>query len=107
ASLPAGRVYLRPGPLMAGSDMVYAAVEGRASHAARPHEGVDAVVLAAHAVLACQNIVARRISPLDAGVVTIGTIQGGVAPNVVAERVELRGTIRYFRSEEHTSELQS
>src|SRR5690606_15999283 len=99
ASLPAGRVYLRPGPLMAGSDMVYAAVEGRASHAARPHEGVDAVVLAAHAVLACQNIVARRISPLDAGVVTIGTIQGGVAPNVVAERVELRGTIRYF--EEH------
>lgn len=99
AHLPAGRVYLRPGSLMAGSDLLYATVEGRSAHAARPHEGVDALVLAAHAVLACQSIVARRISPLDAGVLTIGTIEGGVAPNVLAERVELRGTIRYF--EEH------
>src|SRR5690606_15483717 len=58
--------------------------------------GVDAVVLASHVVLACQNAVSRRIDPISAGVLTIGRIEGGVAENVVADRVRLEGTIRYF-----------
>ncbi len=96
AHLPAGKVYLRGGPLMAGSDTLRAQVHGTCAHAARPNEGLDALVLAAHVVLACQNGVARRISPFDEGVLTIGTIRGGVAENVIAERVDLGGTIRYF-----------
>ncbi len=96
AHLPAGKLYLLPGPMMAGTDTIIGEVRGRSSHAARPEEGIDAVVLAAHVVLACQNGVARRISPVDQGVVTIGRIEGGVAENVLAERVCLRGTIRYF-----------
>lgn len=54
------------------------------------------MVLASHVVLACQNAVSRRIDPISAGVLTIGRIEGGVAENVVADRVRLEGTIRYF-----------
>jgi amidohydrolase len=96
AHLAAGRAYVSAGPVMAGSDTFDVTVEGRSAHAARPHEGIDAIVLAAHTVLACQNAVARRLAPADEGVLTIGTVHGGVAENVLAERVVLRGTIRYF-----------
>jgi amidohydrolase len=94
--LPAGKVFTREGGIMAGSDTFTAEILGSASHGARPDRGVDAVVLAAHAVLAAQNGVARRLSPMDAGVLTFGTIGGGTAENVIAERVVLDGTLRYF-----------
>ncbi|MBI4408548.1 MAG: amidohydrolase [Gemmatimonadetes bacterium] len=94
--LPAGKVYVSAGPIMAGADSFTATVRGVSAHAGRPHEGVDALVLAAHAVVACQSAVARRISPRAAGVLSIGTVHGGVAENVVAERVVLQGTLRYF-----------
>ncbi len=96
AHLKSGIAHVSAGPIMAGSDVFTAAVAGRSAHAARPHEGVDAVVLAAHAVLAAQNAVARRIAPADQGVLTIGMIRGGTAENVIAERVFLRGTLRYY-----------
>ena len=81
---------------MAGSDTFTAHVLGESSHGARPEEGIDAVVLAAHVVLAAQNAVARRISPMQQGVLTLGTIRGGSAENVIADRVSLEGTLRYF-----------
>ena len=96
AHLPSGKLFARSGPIMAGTDSFVATVRGVSAHAARPHEGVDAVVLASHVVLACQNAVSRRIDPISAGVLTIGRIEGGVAENVVADRVRLEGTIRYF-----------
>ena len=96
AHLPSGKLFTRSGPIMAGTDSFVATVRGVSAHAARPHEGVDAVVLASHVVLACQNAVSRRIDPVSAGVLTIGRIEGGVAENVVADRVRLEGTIRYF-----------
>ncbi len=99
AHLASGKFFMRAGPMMAGSDTFSAAVLGKSSHAARPQEGVDAVVLAAHTVLACQNAVARRISPFHQGVLTIGTINGGTAENVIADRVTLRGTLRYFEQD--------
>ncbi|TVP79584.1 MAG: amidohydrolase, partial [Gemmatimonadales bacterium] len=94
--LPRGRVVLEPGPFFAGSDELFATVRGRSSHAARPHEGVDAVVLAAHVVTAAQQVVARRLSPTDTGVLTFGKIHGGTAQNIIADRVRLEGTLRYF-----------
>jgi amidohydrolase len=99
AYLPAGSVHISPGPIMAGSDRFTATVYGHSAHAARPQEGIDAIVLAAHAVLACQSGVARNIAPDDDGVLTIGTVAGGSAENVVADRVTLRGTLRYYREE--------
>jgi amidohydrolase len=97
AHLPFGGVHISDGPIMAGSDLFTATVHGRSSHAGRPHEGVDAILLAAHAVVACQAGVARRTSPHEEGVLSIGTIQGGVAENVLAESVTVRGTIRYYQ----------
>lgn len=96
AHLPSGKVFVKDGPIMAGSDELHVVVRGRSSHAALPHEGVDAIVLAAQGVLAAQQIVSRRLSPMENGVVTIGQIQGGVATNVVADEVTLKGTLRYF-----------
>ncbi|MBR9988820.1 MAG: amidohydrolase [Gemmatimonadetes bacterium] len=99
AHLPLGQAFISPGAIMAGSDLFTATVRGRSSHAGRPHEGTDAIVLAAHAVLACQLGTARRISPHDEGTLSIGTIRGGFAENVLAESVALRGTIRYYRDD--------
>src|SRR5690606_6054250 len=80
-----------------GSDIFRATIRGRSSHAGRPHEGIDAIVLAAHAILACHTGTARRISPHDEGTLAIGTVHGGSAENVLADSVSLRGTIRWFR----------
>ncbi|HUG40726.1 MAG TPA: M20 family metallopeptidase [Longimicrobiales bacterium] len=94
--LPAGKIFTREGAIMAGSDTFTAHVIGESSHGARPEEGVDALVLAAHVILAAQLGVARRISPMQQGVLTIGTVRGGAAENVIADRVSMDGTLRYF-----------
>ena len=94
--LPAGVVHLSEGPIMAGSDVFTALIEGRGAHAGRPHEGIDAVVLAAHAIIAAQNAVARRIPPSENAVLSIGMVRAGTAENVIADRAWLRGTVRYF-----------
>ncbi len=99
AHLPSGAVILDPGPFFAGSDEIRVTVRGRSSHAARPHDGVDAIVLAALGVTAAQQVVSRHLPPSATGVLTFGTIHGGVAQNVIADRVELAGTLRYFRPE--------
>jgi IAA-amino acid hydrolase len=102
AHLPSGKVFVKDGPIMAGSDDFRVVVRGRSAHAAMPHEGLDALVMAAQGVLAAQQIVSRRISPMENGVLTFGQIHGGVATNVVADEVTLRGTLRYFLEEVRT-----
>jgi amidohydrolase len=94
--LPSGLVHIGDGAIMAGADIFTAAIAGRSAHAARPHDGIDAVVLAAYAVVAAQNAVARRIAPAEQGVLTIGMLRAGTAENVIADRAWLRGTVRYF-----------
>lgn len=96
AHLPAGRVYVREGAFMAGSDRFRVTVHGSAAHAGRPQDGVDAILLASQAVAACHAGVARGLSPFASGVLSIGTIEGGQAENIIADRVELSGTIRYY-----------
>ena len=97
--LPSGKLFIAEGSIMAGSEEIRVEVRGRSAHAAHPEQGVDALVLAAQGVLASQQAVARTISPMDSGVVTFGTIHGGVANNVLADSVKLHGTLRYFRDE--------
>jgi amidohydrolase len=99
SELERGQVGFRAGPLMAAADRFVATVRGRAAHAAYPHRGVDAIVLAAQVVLAIQTVVSRRLSPMDHGVITVGVIQGGVRSNVVADEVRMEGTIRSFTPE--------
>jgi amidohydrolase len=98
-TLPAGRVGVRAGIAWAAADKVALTFRGRSSHGALPHLGVDAITMAAYAVAAIQNIVAREVSPVEPAVVSFGTIHGGVAFNIVAESVELTGTLRTFRED--------
>ncbi len=94
--MPVGLVGVREGPIMAASDRIKITIEGQGGHGAMPHHAVDAIATAAQVVTTLQTIVSRRVSPLQAGVVTIGTIHGGYASNIIADRVEMQGTVRSF-----------
>lgn len=95
--LPVGRVGLNRGALMAAVDEFEIYVEGRGGHGAAPHETSDPIVAAARIVEAVQTIVSREVSPLDSAVVTIASVHGGDAFNVIPSDVRLTGTARWFR----------
>jgi amidohydrolase len=97
--LPSGVVGVVDGPQMAGSQEFGITITGRGGHAAMPHETVDALLTASHVVTALQSIVSRNLSPLESGVVTVGSLHSGTAMNVIAESAVLEGTIRAFRTE--------
>ena len=98
--LPAGRVALRPGAMMASVAWIYVRVLGRAAHGAFPHQGVDAIVAAAHAVTQFQALISRGRDPGEKSVLTIGKVCGGVRSNVIAEAVDMEGTVRAFSERE-------
>lgn len=89
-----GQVVADAGPLAASADTFEIAIVGQGAHAARPHEARDPIVAAAAIVTGIQTIVARRLNPATPGVVTVGSISAGNAPNVIPDRAHLRGTIR-------------
>ena len=93
---PLGRVVVQEGPLLAAADEFELTITGRGSHGAMPHEGVDAIVVTGQVISALQTVVSRSIDPVHTAVLTIGTIQGGQAFNILAEQVVMRGTIRTF-----------
>jgi amidohydrolase len=92
--LETGTIGITPGPVNASTDEFYLTVHGKGGHGAYPHSAVDPVVASAAIVLALQNIAAREIDPLQSAVVTIGTIRGGYRNNVIADEVDLSGTLR-------------
>ncbi len=94
--LPVGCVALRPGPIMADSASVHIKILGKASHGALPHQGVDAIHAAAQAIVQFQSLISRLKDPSEKAVLSIGTIRGGVRLNVIAEEVEMEGTVRSF-----------
>lgn len=94
-----GKVAMPDGPSMAAADRLEIVVRGRGTHGAHPHQGIDPIVAAAQIITALQTIVARNIDPLDQGVVTVGSIHGGSAANIIPDTVELKGTIRAFKEE--------
>ena len=94
--LPVGTLGVKAGPLMAAVDRLRIVVHGRGGHGGRPQASADPVVAAAQIVTALQTIVARECNPVQAAVVTIGSIHGGEAFNVIPDDVTLLGTIRTF-----------
>ena len=92
--LPVGDMDTRPGCLNGSTDDVNITVRGVTGHAARPNEGVDAIVCAAQIVCALQTVISRSASPLQPAVLSLGVIRGGEAPNIICDRVTLRGTLR-------------
>lgn len=89
-----GEVVAEEGALAASSDTFAVTIRGRGAHGARPHEADDPIVGAAALVGAVQTIVSRRLDPGVAGVITVGTINAGSAPNVIPDEARLGGTIR-------------
>jgi hippurate hydrolase len=89
-----GQVVADVGPLAASADTFEIEMVGQGAHAARPHEARDPIVAAAALITAIQTIVARKLNPATPGVVTVGQIAAGNAPNVIPDRASLRGTIR-------------
>ena len=95
----AGTIHTRPGPIMAAGDMVEVTIRGKGGHGAAPHMANDPLVLQAHFMLAVQNIVSRRLDPLESGVISLAKIRGGEANNVIPESVTISGTMRSFTPE--------
>ena len=91
---PVGTIATRVGADSAASDRFFIAIEGKASHASQPQNGIDAIAVSAQVISALQSIVARNVAPLKSAVVTIGKISGGDRYNVLAGRVEMEGTCR-------------
>ena len=98
--LPAGRVAVTPGTLFGSADQFRLVVRGRGGHGGMPHGAIDPVIAAAQVVMALQTIVSRETSPFSPAVITVGSVSGGTAPNVIAEEVVLRGTVRAVEAEE-------
>jgi amidohydrolase len=92
--MPVGEFGIRSGPMMASTDSVVIKIEGKGSHAAWPHFGVDPVLVGAQIVNALQSIVARNVDPLEAAVISICVFQAGQADNVMPQTATLRGTVR-------------
>jgi len=92
--MPVGAFGIRPGPMMAAADYITIDIEGVGGHAARPHLGVDTVLVGAHIITAVQSIVSRNVDPLKSAVVSITMVQAGNTDNVIPQTVRLRGTAR-------------
>jgi hippurate hydrolase len=99
ATLPAGEIHLRPGPMMAAADVLQVTVRGRGGHASAPHDALDPVPAAAAMVGALQTAVTRRLDAHQPAVLTIAHLVAGTTNNIIPESAFLEGTLRTFSAE--------
>jgi len=92
--MPVGQFGIRAGPVMAATDSVIIEVEGVGGHAARPHLGIDTVLVGAQIINNLQSIVSRNVDPLKSAVVSICMFHAGNTDNVIPQTLEMRGTAR-------------
>ena len=92
--LSTGQIGYKYGVMMASADTFTIEIFGKSAHGARPHEGVDAILTASMCVNSLNHIISRRIDPLHPAVISLGTIEGGTAPNIICDHVKLTGTVR-------------
>lgn len=105
--LPVGKVGLRVGPAMANVDSCDITLYGKAGHGAAPHLTVDPIVQAAKLVLDLQTIVSREVNPIDACVITVGSIHGGQKHNIIPSSCHLQLTIRSYTDEVRAQMLEA
>lgn len=96
ANMPVGTLGFTSGPALAAVDTFRATVTGSQTHGARPHQGIDPIVMASQAVLALQTIVSRTLDPIQPAVVTVGMFHAGERSNIIPAKVELQGTVRTY-----------
>jgi amidohydrolase len=98
-TIPGGSIGIRYGALTAAADDLELIITGESGHGARPHEAIDAIWIAAQVITTVQQAISRTHNPLRPVVLTIGQIQGGRAPNVIADQVRMLGTVRSLHPE--------
>ncbi|MCL1974579.1 MAG: amidohydrolase, partial [Firmicutes bacterium] len=91
---PVGVVALFDGVVMAVADDFRLSITGKGGHGASPHQTIDTIAVTAQTIEALQNIHSRRIDPTEPVVLTVGTIHGGTAQNIIPDRVDMTGTLR-------------
>ena len=92
--LPVGKFGLRPGPLLAASDIFEISIKGRGGHASKPHDCNDPIMIGCQLHGLLQTIVSRNVDPIRSGVISVTVFQAGTANNVIPETVRLAGTVR-------------
>jgi hippurate hydrolase len=97
--MPVGSFGIRAGPMMAAADALTIDIEGVGAHAARPHFGIDTVLVGAQIINAVQSVVSRNVDPLKSAVVSICMFRAGNTDNVIPQTVQLRGTARSLAPE--------
>jgi len=107
ADLPTGKVAYVPGWAMANVDSMDIIVKGIGGHGAYPHKTIDPIVLSAQLINNIQTIRSREISPLDAAVVTVGSIHGGTKHNIIPSEVTLQLTLRSYTDEVRNNTISS
>jgi amidohydrolase len=98
-SIPGGSIGVRYGALTAAADDLEIIIIGESGHGARPHEAIDAIWIASQVITTLQQAISRTQNPLRPMVLSIGQISGGRAPNVIADQVQMRGTVRSLHPE--------
>ncbi len=98
APLAVGEVRVAPGPVFAAATHLRIIIRGHGGHASAPHQTVDPIVVAAHAIVALQTVVSRAVDPEQTAVFTIGRIEGGVRGNIIPNEVMMSGTVRTFEA---------
>ena len=102
-SIPARKVGIRYGALTSAADEIEIIIEGESGHGARPHQAIDAVWIAAQIITTLQQAISRTQNTLHPIVLSIGKIEGGRAPNVIADRVKMMGTVRSLHPDSHAN----
>ncbi|MFN8513836.1 MAG: amidohydrolase [Chloroflexia bacterium] len=97
--LPVGTIGVIHGPMTAACDEAVITIRGVGAHGARPHRGVDPIVIAGQCIVALQTLVSREVNPLRQAVITVGSMHAGTVSNVIPETCELKATIRTFDEE--------
>ena len=95
-----GKIRIKSGVVNAASNPYKIKIKGRGGHGAVPHTTIDPIVIASNVVMALQTIVSREIAPVNPSVITVGSINGGTAQNVIPEEVEITGIIRTLTKED-------
>ena len=99
ATLPTGTISYRVGPMMAAADRFEVKIQGQGGHGAQPHKTKDSLVTASQLVMNLQQIVSRKVNPIEHAVLTIGYLHAGNAFNIIADTATLGGTVRTFSTE--------
>lgn len=103
---PIGWFGIAEGPVMAGAERFQLKITGKGGHGAMPHIAIDPILAAAQVITTLQSIVSRNVSPLQAAVVSVTSVHGGDAFNIIPTSISLQGTIRTFEPEVRQTVLQ-